>query len=174
MNSRISVVDEMATCVKALNGLVLDDVLVKPLFSNADYWFPVERVVAELKCLTEDLSTNQEFTARISKLHASWVKQGLVPSPQGSKISVNLRDLPPRCAREFLEPIKRKLQASTISKANKQIRETKKHFDAQDAKGMLLLVNDGNYMLPPSMMSYLLGRILKGQYSSLQRSRPRY
>ena len=32
---------------------------------------------------------------------------------------------------------------------------------------MLLLANDGNYMLPPSVMSHLLGRILKGQFSSI-------
>lgn len=80
---------------------------------------------------------------------------------------MNLRELPPECAREFLDPIKRKLETSTIPKANRQIRETKKHFGAPEAKGLLLLANDGNYMLPPSMMTHLLSRILKTQHSSI-------
>jgi hypothetical protein len=163
----ISVPNEIAACVRAMGGTVLDDVLEKPDFSNADYWFPEDHVVAELKCLTEDLSTSQEFGRSISTLYSSWVRRGLVPPLAKARTKINLRDLPPRCAREFLEPIKQKLQASTIKKANRQIKETKLHLGAPQAKGMLLLVNDGNYMLPPSVMSHLLGRMLKGQYSSI-------
>jgi hypothetical protein len=164
---RIDVPKEMAVCVKQMNGLVLDEVLKGPTFANADYWFPDAKVVAELKCLTEDLSTKTKFNESVETLYASWVKRGLVPRPTAKRVRVNLRDLPPRCAREFVDPIKKKLEASTVKKANRQIRETKHYLAAPDAKGLLLLVNDGNFMLPPTMMTHLLSRILKGQYSSI-------
>jgi len=54
-----------------------------------------------------------------------------------------------------------------FAKANRQIKETKKYFDAPDAKGLLLLVNDGNYMLTPAMMKYLLSRSLPKKYSGI-------
>lgn len=100
-------------------------------------------------------------------MYASWVRLGLIPGSPRARVSLNLRELPPRCVREFIEPIKRRLEVSSIKKANRQLRETKQHFKAQDAKGLLLLVNDGNYMLPPTMMARLLSRILKGQYSNI-------
>ncbi len=164
---RIDVPREVAACVKQLNGVVLDEVLERPSFANADYWFPDVNVVAELKCLTEDLSTKATFNASVAALYTSWVKRGLVPRPTAARLRMNLRDLPPRCAREFVDPIKKRLDASTIKKANRQIRETKQHLTAPNAKGLLLLVNDGNYMLPPTMMAHLLSHILKGQYSSI-------
>jgi hypothetical protein len=167
MNMRIDVPNEIAACVRQLNGIVLDDVLEHPTFQNADYWFPDANVVAELKCLTEDLTTNAIFNESVSALHASWVKRGLVPRLTAGRARMNLRDLPPKCAREYVDPIKKRLEASTIKKANRQIRETKKHFNVPDAKGLLILVNDGNYMLPPTMMAPLLYRILKGQHSSI-------
>ena len=164
---RIDVSQEVATCIRQLNGVVLDDVLKQPKFANADFWLPDANVVAELKCLTEDLFASSSFNKGIHALYASWVKRGLVPSPTAARLRVNLRDLPLKCAREFVDPIKRRLEASTIKKANRQIRETKKYLDKPDAKGLLLLVNDGNYMLPPTMIAPLLSRILKGQCSSI-------
>jgi phosphoglycerate-specific signal transduction histidine kinase len=56
MNMRIYVPKAVAVCVKQLNGVILDEVLVQPKFANADYWFHDANIVAELKCLTEDLS----------------------------------------------------------------------------------------------------------------------
>jgi hypothetical protein len=164
---RIDVAKELAVCVKQLNGTVLDEMLYRPNFANADYWFPGYRVVAELKCLTEDLSTKEEFNESVAVLYTSWIKRGLIPRTTQEQVQFNLRDIPTKCAREFIEPIKKRLEASTVKKANRQIKETKLHLNAPDAKGLLLLVNDGNYMLPPTMMMYLLARILRGKYSSI-------
>ncbi len=164
---RINIAKEMAVCVKQLGGVVLDEILDRPTFANADYWFKCDEVVAELKCLTEDLSSKSEFNASVASMHASWVKRGLVPPPMGHRVRLNLQELPLKCAREFMEPIKKRIEASTIKKANQQIKETKKYFESPNAKGLLILVNDGNYILPPNMMAHLLARILKGQHSSI-------
>lgn len=164
---RFDVAREFAHCVKAVGGVVLDETLHRPLFPNADYWFPRDNVVAELKCLSENLAAKSEFNESLTTLHASWVKRGLVPPATQIRAQINPRDLPIKCAHEFIEPIKKRLEASTIRKANRQIQETKRHFGATDAKGLLLLANDGNYMLPPTMMVHLLPRILSAQYSSI-------
>jgi hypothetical protein len=166
-SERIDVPREMANCVRQLGGTVLDEVLVNPNFKNADYWFSEAAVVAELKCMTEDLATDAEFNSKATQLHKSWVERGLVAKPSASRARFNLRDIPPECAYEFIEPIKRRLESSVLKKANRQIRETKKYLKSPFAKGLLLLVNDGNFLMPPSVVNHLLGRCLKGQYSSI-------
>ncbi len=129
--------------------------------------FPKANVFVELKRLSKDLMSDKVFNLIVANLYASWVKRGLIPAPTTTRTHFNLQDLPLKCAREFLDPIKRKLETSTIRHANRQIRETKQHFDASDAKGLLLIVNDGNYVFPPSMMAHLLSRILGTQHSSI-------
>jgi hypothetical protein len=164
---RIDVRKEMAACVRKLGGVVLDDSLENPQFSNADYWFPKHQVIAELKCLTENLVAKREFNERLSKLYASWVRRGLIPQTARGRITFRLRDIPVKCAREFLDPIKRRLDANVLKKANEQIKGTKKHFNASSAKGLLLLANDGDYMFPPEMMAHLLARSMKEQHRSI-------
>ena len=165
---RIDVPKEFAACVRSIGGVILDDVLTgasKP--SNADYWFPKYQVIAELKCLTENLMTKPEFNQRLSRLHSSWVKRGLIPISSEPKLTLNLRDIPTTCAREFLDPIKRRLEVNTFKKANAQIKALRKHLDTPNARGLLLLVNDGDYAFPPGMMCHLLARSMKSQHSSI-------
>jgi hypothetical protein len=164
---RIDVRKEMAACIRKLGGVVLDDSLQNPQFSNADYWFPHHEVVGELKCLTENLASKREFNDRVSRLHASWVRQGLLPRTAETKITLNLRDIPLRCAREFLDPVKRRLEVNVFKKANAQIKGIKRHLNAPNAKGLLLLVNDGDYMFPPGMMAHLLARSMKERHKSI-------
>ncbi len=164
---RIDIAKEVAACVKQLDGTVLDEVLKDPGFKNADYWFSEANVLAELKCLSDDLVSNKTFNQNVAILYGSWVKRGLVPQTSAKSVRLSLQALPENCALEFLDLIKKKLDAGAIKKANRQIRETKKKFATPDAKGLLLLVNDGNLVLPPGVMAYLLSRILKGKHSSI-------
>ena len=146
---------------------MLDDELCSPGFANADYWFPDDAIVGELKCLTEDLSTNTEFSTLLSSLYAGWVREGLVPRPTSARTTVNLQNLPLACARQITGPMKRKLESTAIKKANKQIRETKQFMSAPSAQGLLFLANDGNHFMPPGMTTHLLSSIFKSQYSSI-------
>lgn len=155
---------EFSQCVKSIGGSVLDEVLVNPAFPNADFWFPEAGVVAELKCLSENYFARDSFRASLADKYRSWVGKGLVPPLGLGKATVNLADLPVQCANEVLHPLKRKLETSTLRKANRQIRETREHFNAKGATGLLLLVNDGNLALPPNMVRTLVARSLKNQY----------
>ena len=143
---------------------MLDEVLVNPTFPNADFWFSDAGVVAELKCLSQNYFSRESFRASLSGKYRSWVDRRLVPPLGPGKTTVNLADLPVQCANEVLNLLKRKLETSTLRKANRQIRKTQEHFNAKGATGLLLLVNDGNLALPPNMVRTLVARSLKNQY----------
>ena len=53
------------------------------------------------------------------------------------------------------------------SKANKQIKQTKQYFNLTGAKGLLLLVHDGNYSLEPSTVLHLVDRVLGNRHSGI-------
>jgi hypothetical protein len=164
----IDIQHEFANSIRNVGGTVLDDMLqgaIKP--SNADYWFPEDQVVLELKCLSDNLMKSTEFNRRISDLYSSWVKRGLVHALTQHRTTINLGDLPEECSREFLDPIKRRLDVNIFKKANHQIKSIKKYFDVPHAKGLLVVANDGDYSLPPQMMRYFLNRSMRSQYSAI-------
>lgn len=76
---KINIDIEFAQCVRNIKGQVLDDILDKPTFKNADYWFPEYKTIAELKRFDKDLLSKREFKAKINDLANSWVKRGLIP-----------------------------------------------------------------------------------------------
>ena len=147
-----------------MGGIVLDECIVNPTFQNADYWFSEWNTIAELKCLSENYFDRANFSPSLSRKYNSWIERGLVPPLNAKTSVVDLRSVPRQCAEEVIQPLKRKLESSTIRKANRQIRETREYLGAPSAKGLLLLVNDGNYALPPAMVRHLVSRILKSQH----------
>lgn len=166
---RIDVESEFTNCVRKIDGIVSDDIFrgTDNAPKNADYWFPKYRVIAELKCLSDNLMTSSEFNRRASALYNTWVKRGDVARPADAKIKFKLKDLPKRCVREIVDPLKRRLETNTLKKANNQIKHLRKHLGEPSAKGLLILVNDGDYSYTPAMMSHLLARSLKVHYSSI-------
>jgi hypothetical protein len=163
----IDIQKELATCVNAIGGEVLDDVLVNPNFKNADYWFPEYNVVAELKQLSENILEKNDYKQKLTDMYWRWVREGLVTKPTGNKVKFSTRNIPEKCAYEWVELFKKRLESSTVRKANTQIKETKKHLNAPSAKGLLLLANNGNLGFTPSVVAHLLARMLKTSYSSI-------
>jgi hypothetical protein len=166
MTREVDIDIEFAKCVKKIDGQVLDEILTRPNFKNADYWFPKYGTVAELKRLDENLATKEDFNKKTSELYSSWVKRGLMPGISGT-IKFNLSQIPEICAYEYIEIVKRRIESSIIKKANKQIRETKKYFGSTAEKGLLIIANDGNPMMELDLMAHLLARILKNQHKSI-------
>jgi len=165
--AQIEIEKEFAKCIKAINGVLLDEMYRDSPSSKADYWFPEWRVVAELKILSQNTTEKKDFRQQVTALYQSWVNRELVPPLTKRRTLFNLKDIPVQCAYEYLDIIKKRLEFSTIKKANRQIKITKQSLNAPDAKGLLLLANDGNLMMKPDMMAHLVVRIIKGQYSSI-------
>jgi hypothetical protein len=135
--------------------------------TNADYLFASDNVIAELKCLEEDTYSPKEFKEVISSLINDWQGRGLISwRLYGGPMLLQSRDLPIECQLELEQLINRRLR-KVITKANKQIRLTKETLGLPEAKGLLLLVSDGNYFLRPEHVLPLVGRILRTRFSSI-------
>lgn len=88
MPSPINIEIAFARCIKAAGGVVLEEHLpASPAFENEDYLFETERVVVELKTLSEDTIGSAQFISQVSVLFRKWVLEGKVPShPEGRHV----------------------------------------------------------------------------------------
>ncbi len=152
--------------VKAFDGELVSELLPpNPSFDNADYLFRQANVVAELKCLEKDIVSGRDFNKKLNALYDTWVRKGLVDQRWGL-FEISTTTLPVECQREVYGLIKTPIER-TIKKANRQIRETKEHFNLPDAAGLLLLANDGNYSLESAHIIEIVGKILTHQFSAI-------
>ncbi|MCA2625759.1 hypothetical protein ACQY1Y_09960 [Microcystis ichthyoblabe FBCC-A1114] len=134
--------------------------------NNADYFFCNRTVVAELKCLEKNYFNDRKVGDKLNLMMHSWITEGLLRQEHIKDGRFQIDDLPRQCAvdvfKVFSSPTK-----EAVEKANKQIKETKKYFRLPDAKGLLILANDGNYSIPPNFMMYILGNLLASRYTSI-------
>jgi hypothetical protein len=138
---------------------------------NADYVFRQDNAVAELKSLQQEVLT-AAYRRKLARLFRSWNDRELI-RVYGRTI-VQLQNLPKACQNEWLRLLTLSLQTNVVSKANKQIEWTKERLGIPDAKGILLLANDGNYSFEPYNLVVLVSQILRKlhpdrtpQYSSI-------
>jgi hypothetical protein len=124
---------------------------------RADYLFRAPEIIAELKCLEHDLFT-PDYRAKFLALVNSWHARGLI-RVYGT-VRLDLRKLPKQCQMEWLRITEQPINRNIVSRANRQIRETKKSLGLRDAKGVLLIANEANRTLTPADIFTLLSRIL--------------
>lgn len=152
--------------VKEFGGEIIKNLLPpNPDFFNADYLFGEFKIIAELKTLEKDFFSEKDYQKKINELYSKWVKKGIV-SPRLGKFVIESKTLPGQCQLDIANIVKKPAEG-IISKANKQIKETKKHLDVEEYKGLLILVNDGNYSLESNVVMYLVSRIVNTQCTSI-------
>jgi hypothetical protein len=136
-----------------------------PEFNNADYIFDNENIIAELKILEVDSLSEREIDTKIRKIFSKWMQSGEL-IVYGSLKNVPSADLPEKLQwelqRVYSEPMRR-----VIKKANKQIRDTKKHFGVPAAKGLVIIVNNGNHRLDPENFAFAAHQLLKASYLNI-------
>jgi len=144
--------------VKQSGGELVRDLItnVNPK-KNADYLFGGPLVVAELKCLEKETFT-EAYAKKIQKLADGWMRRGLILAY--GRVQLQLRKLPLPCQEEWLRLLELPLQNNVVARANRQIKATIETLGLQNARGLLLLVSDGNYSLEPHALVTLIGRIL--------------
>src|SRR5216683_1890469 len=124
---------------------------------SADYIFRAEKVVAELKTLEED--SLPSHVQKLSALFENWQRRGLIRV--FGTATIDIQTVPQELQREWLDLIEPPIEG-IIRKANGQIRSTKEVHQLSAAKGLLLIVNDGNFLhtVPVNFM-ISVGRILQ-------------
>lgn len=157
----IEIEDAFDECVRSMGGQCVRDLLPgDPGFPNADYIFREVNVVAELKCLEHDPRKKPGFQQRLRGLLSRWVSEGRMPPLPKGTTRIDTQSLPPEVRREFVSLFRPQVQ-SAVKKASRQIKSTIDHFDLQEARGLLLVANDGHSVMHPAAAFYFLHHILK-------------
>jgi predicted CoA-binding protein len=138
-----------------------------PSFENADFLFSADCVVAELKSLDDDKMFDERIIKAASDLYVQELENDrslpvifgeMVTSTAGRSEAFTRK-----IAALYEKPIK-----GLVERANRQIRETVEALNVLDAKGLLIVANNGHSALDPSHANYLLQRVLRRQtYSSI-------
>jgi hypothetical protein len=137
----IDIETEMREVVRSMGGIVLQDTFSSPPnFDNADFVFHEDKVVVELKCLTEDNVRSDSNEAKVANLWRRCHVKGLVTSRRQN--ATDWQALPKTIQNQIYE-IRTRTIKKRIQKANLQLRETKEHLGLGDYRGVVLLANDG-------------------------------
>ncbi len=145
-------------------GQVVEHLVPEPrTFENADFLFSSVPLVAELKEVETEFDRSTAFRegfktliGRVMKEDPNW--RPLLLGGSGEYPKWFSREL----IRLFRPPVSR-----VLKKANRQIRETKLHFNLPASTGMLIFVNDGFTALEPHFVRSLACDLLVNSYSSI-------
>jgi hypothetical protein len=165
-HSNVDVEHELAEVIRSMGGWVLEDQHGSTLpFKNSDYFFPRLGLAAELKRLVLDQESDPKVQGRIQMKFDRWMADGTIGNYYGCQ-TINSDDLPESCQVELLDCFSGPLR-QRIHKANKQLKETLRHFNPSNAKGLLFIVNDGNTSLKPDIARFLITRVLGREFSTI-------
>jgi hypothetical protein len=163
---RVDVERTFASFVRSIGGEVVEDIVgPSPAFANADYVFRNDCIVAELKRIVDDKAEDQDLQAKIQAKFDRWMADGTIGPIFGVTV-VESKSLPLHCQHELFDLYTPSIKRRLI-KANKQIKETRAHFGMEDAKGVVILVNDGSYALEANALLFVLNRVLGKQFSAI-------
>lgn len=152
------------TIVRSVGG----ELIPESESESADFLFAKENIIAELKTLRED--ARQEHATKLQQLVNDWMRRGLM-LVFGRPI-ISLQKLNPICQQEWLRILQAPIQ-QIIRKANRQIRATKQSVSLADAKGLLIIANDGNLLhTSPTDYMILVSRVLQKKKKSGERQFP--
>lgn len=150
--------------VRSIGGMVLDDVLPKQRqFENADFAFPEESVIVELKEIETEFSSSSMFRAGFDSLMRRLMAEdpNWRPALFGGT-GKTPKWFTPEFVRLFRPPLSR-----VLKKANRQLRETKSHLNIQASTGVLLLVNYGFTAISAELIRAQISELLTHSYSSI-------
>lgn len=121
-----------------------------PGFDNADFLFQSDNVVAELKCLDEDLINDPQFIEKATAAHLDELKRDrtckvpiifgdhhVTTQGRSEQFIKTIRDL-------YYDPLKR-----SIKKANRQIKVTAERLGIEAPKGLVVIANNNHSALDP-------------------------
>jgi hypothetical protein len=150
--------------VRKYGGVVVSDILPgNPSFENADYSFKNNNIIGELKEIETEFLNQENAKIKFTEMMGRLLNErpNWKPSLMGGK-----NDYPDWFKVEFIR-LARPGITRILKKANKQIKETKKHFHVPNANGVLFFVNDGFTGISPFLVQALACDALTHSYSSI-------
>jgi len=151
--------------VDSVGGTRVDKYFDVPThLQNPDYYFPKPDVFLELKILTKEFTRDSGFARERTRIINDWLSSGrATPHWLTGKIPCPELDI------EILKVLSKKLKGP-LDTANRQIKDFKKHFGLDKAKGVVIFVNDGFYEAPPKQLAAIIGENFQGgrRFSSVE------
>jgi hypothetical protein len=133
--------DRFRTFVEGFGG----EVLPEPSDAKtADYLFRKQNIVAEQKCLVQDQT--DKINQKLNPVVNAWIKKHNRYPPgsfESGKYIIEIKNAPPEIRDAWLKMLVAPL-SDLIAEANRQIRATIRRHKLKDAKGMVLIFNEGN------------------------------
>jgi len=160
----INVEETMNQFVQYLEGALITDIVKDISGLNADYYFDRQDVIAELKCFKKDLFSNEDDKDRLSELIEVWIKKDFLKHDELPEILIGKKSLPKECSDELIKAAAKTIERA-IHKAIKQIKHTRILLNKPNSKGLIFLVNDGNYFLSHSHFIGLTASIISRKFS---------
>ncbi|MBZ9673792.1 hypothetical protein [Mesorhizobium sp. ES1-3] len=130
---------------------------------NADYYFPEDNVIAELKTLEADALDLETIDRRIMASY-KWLGYKL---DDYTNFLFGKNYLPDDVNKRVFSAISRPI-VDCVRKANKQIISSRRLIGKPDAKGLILIANSGNFGFPPVQLMHV---VLKGFDRLIDRKR---
>jgi hypothetical protein len=125
----------------------------------ADYFFRKQNIVAELKCLMQDQT--DVMTQKVVQITLDWIKTHNKFPPGYDGEFVEIAKVPREISDRWLDILRSPIE-NFIRDANRQIRETKMRLGISDAKGLVLIFNQGNRLHNrPNDFRRLIGSVLR-------------
>lgn len=158
--------DEFYEAMRSIGGLrpaEIDSEAGRAL--NADVVFRDENVILEVKTLMADPTERADHIQKVSAIYNRWVGRPGVPIIYGRR-AINSADIPPEMAFELLRSLADPIRTS-VTKANRQIRQVKVSLNMPEAHGVLLLCNAGATTLTPQVILHALHHALGKRHSSI-------
>ena len=147
--------------VERVGGLRIDTLHPNLDVQNADYIFPDEKVIVELKTIETEVGNTDQFREKMSVINRRlFAKHKKTPLAFDSKVTAEY-------LKGFIDLYRAPL-ARIVKKANAQIKSTKHNLGYADHQGVILIINDRLRELPPRFMLATLARILNGSNSSIR------
>ncbi|MCG7855486.1 hypothetical protein MD537_00775 [Flavihumibacter sediminis] len=126
---------------------------------NADYLFEQPEIIAELKIFNKNVFSEAEDIPRLIDLFEKWKEKGYITANDLADYTFRGLPLPQKCMLDLIERATKTIER-VIYKANKQIEETKKTLNKQNAYGIVILVNDGNYFFTNEGFLYVISSLI--------------
>ncbi|ACE99332.1 hypothetical protein Rpal_0774 [Rhodopseudomonas palustris TIE-1] len=124
----------------------------RPGVQNADYMFPVEKVILEHKFIQTEFTHNKAFRARFEAI----LQKHPETNPLDERLPLN---------RELVLLLTKPIQR-ILNKANGQIKGTKTELRLPDWSGVVLFVNDGLRDVRPELVVGVISHVLASQQFS--------
>lgn len=111
---------------------------------NADYLFEKPEIIGELKTFQKDIFSDLNDLPKLENLYEKWRKNRTITEKQFRNHVLRRAPLPEKCNFDILNSAGKTIER-VIYKANKQIGQSKITLKKPEAKGIIFLINDGNY-----------------------------